>query len=184
MGRSLKVLLAIWFVALSVLSCEDFGGPPPRIIPGVSIDGIHLGFTRGEVELVLGKPETRGFADGIDRGWRLYEYYHRAVRTTPAFLVWFVDTEDTGWGPVDIVSVAAGYDGKTKDGIGIGSHRNDVQRFLGQPAKSVFGDTVNGAVDDWYCIQKRSMIFRYYQDTVGYIDLGPSIPYSFSPKCN
>jgi outer membrane protein assembly factor BamE (lipoprotein component of BamABCDE complex) len=179
-----KLTLAVICVSFFSLSCQDFGAPPPRIIPGVSIDGIHLGYTREQVERALGMPTTSGWGDGIDRGWRIYGYYDRTVPNASAFTVWFLETPQTEWGPVDMVSVGAGYSGKTKEGLGIGSHRMEVQRILGLPTKSVLGDTLNAAVDDWYCIQRTSMIFRDYQDTVGFIDLGPSIPYSFSPKCD
>jgi hypothetical protein len=59
METEASLVLVVGFVSLCALSCNDLGDralPPPRIIPGVSIDGIQLGYTREKVELVLGQP--------------------------------------------------------------------------------------------------------------------------------
>lgn len=63
-------IIVSFSIIWAFISCEDLGSPytPPRIIPGVSIDGIRLGYTREQVEGVLGSPSTVGWADGIQGG--------------------------------------------------------------------------------------------------------------------
>jgi hypothetical protein len=169
-----------------VVSCIDPAGPGtpiPRIFPGVNIEGIELGFSRAQVERVLGKPVVEGWGSGIDRGWRVAEYNIREVRVRLSFLVYYTSTGEEEWGPVDFVAVGNGYDGKTREGIGIGSHSSEVVQLYGSP-QSIMSDSLTGDYDYQYCFNKKNMAFRFKSDTVEYINLGPRVPFSFTPKCD
>ncbi len=174
------------FAAVIVVSCIDPAGPGtsiPRILPGISIDGIELGYTREQVERTLGKPVVEGWGSGIDRSWRVAEYYKRAVPLRPSFLVYYTSTAEEEWGPVDFVAVGTGYNGTTKEGIGIGSQRSEVAQSYGAPL-SILSDSLTGDYDYQYCFNKKNIAFRFNRDTIEYINLGPRIPYSFTPKCD
>ena len=167
----------------SLSSCEDFGDPPPRIIPGVSIDGIQLAFTREQVERRAGVPARIGWADGPYKGWRVYGYDQVRFRW-PCFAVYFLEVSGMEYGPVDLVTAGPGYDGRTREGLGIGSSRGVVHRNLGIPVNIVLYDSLNGGWDDYYCFLKTNMIFRYNLDTVQFITLGPLVPEPNTPRCD
>ena len=183
--RSILVL-AVSLATSFMMSCSDLGGPGTpiqRIVLGKSIDGIELGYTRAQVEQILGKPEREGYAEGVDRAWRAADYYKRADRYKAVLQVFYLNTEQEEWGPVDYIWASSGYTGRSKEGLGIGSHRSEVMAVLGSPTQ-VNTDSSSGEIAYWYCINKTTMNFRMFADTIHSIDLGPLTPFSFSPKCD
>jgi hypothetical protein len=184
--RFLRIEVLIIFAVLSSLSlssCEDFGDPPPRIIPGVSIDGIRLGFTREQVVQIAGKPDAIGLVDGPYGAWELYGYGTFGTQGF-RFSVCFIEVPGSDLGPVDLVGTGTGYDGTTREGVGIGWHRHEVHRVLGLPVNSTLGDTANGGWNDYYCFNKTNMLFRYNRNTLWSITLGPLVPEPFYPRCD
>jgi hypothetical protein len=178
-----RIAFALCVIALSLSSCDDVGGVPPGIRLGVSIDGVRLGYSRAQVERLLGSPTSIGWADGADRASIECEYYPRVVPFAAVMEVSYIETLSDDYGPVDGITVGPGYHGKTEVGLGIGSRRSDVERMLGLPMNR-YTDTSRTHISDWYCCQKQSMLFDFYADTLTYIYLGPFVPSTWAPKCN
>jgi len=187
--KCLPFLIALTIISTvelaSFTGCEDVGGPPPRIIlnpGGPSIDGIHLGDSPEQVQRVLGPPERIGWADGIDRGWRLYGYGYNARERLVTLSVYFISLPGVEWGPTDVITVKSGYAGRTRDGLGIGSRRERVRASLGIPIRS---DPVDGLGHsyDYYCLGAIVMNIIFDHDTVKTLSLGPLVPDSTVPRC-
>jgi hypothetical protein len=155
--------------AFSLSSCEDFGDPPPRFIPGVSVDGVRLGDSKEVVAAVLGRPDGVGWVDGAWRSWLAYSY-HRPKRYS--LVIEFIDNLDE-YGPVDKINVTNGYDGTTREGIGIGSLKAFVQRHWGPPRKKI--PTIDGEYAV-YCFGSKFVTLRFDNDTVGHMSTGFFIP--------
>jgi hypothetical protein len=152
-------------MALSFSSCEDFGGPPPRIIPGVSVDGVRLGDSKERVVSILGKPDRTGWADGVWRTWRTY-LYDRPERFS--IVIQFIDNLEE-YGPVDAITVSKGYAGTSRDGIGIGSSRAYVDRFWGRPRRTLDVYAV-------YCFEGKFASVIFDSDKVARITIGYFVP--------
>lgn len=156
---SLKFIIPISIIFLN--SCSeniyDDSGGPGMIVPGKSIEGVNLGDSREIVEQKLGPPTKVGWSDGFYRGWRSYAYeegIHSGI---------YIDFIDYGesYGPVDAISVgkvpfkdSLFYNGKTKEGIGIGSSINDVHRIYGDPKYTMIQ---GNWIADFYCIYKKNL---------------------------
>lgn len=131
-------MIAAW--VLLVLSCsnplnsskEDLGGPG-IVIPGESVDGVKLGDTRDRVEEILGPHSNIGWGDGITRGWRIYQYKPPGSEGLGLTISFIYQGEDKSWGPVDKLTAHKPYEGKTPDGIGIGSTLGEVRKAYGEP---------------------------------------------------
>jgi len=94
----------------------DEGGPG-IIVPGKSVGGIKFGDSRETVEAKLGKPDAGGIVDGLYRAWYSGDYLQGPHA---GLSVYFVEIENRP-GPVDALGISSPYNGKTKEGIGIGS---------------------------------------------------------------
>lgn len=183
--RRQHVLLIVLTFTLIFSTCTDMGvppEPPPGIILGESIEGIHLGYTAAQVVEKLGPPVTTGWASGADRGWRTFYWGALEDGSTP-LTVFFIGWTDEHEGPVDLIVVRKGYRGKSEEGLGIGSRRQNVLQVLGPPQK------IAGPIDSigtgflLYCRNRTNMHIHLTDDTVDIIGLGPLVPDAISPRC-
>ncbi len=167
------LIMGVVLLTLGIFSCEDMGGPPPRIIPGVSIDGVRLGDSKERVEAVLGYPFGAGWIDGTWRSWRAYAYGNDPGTHRYALTIGFIEIIDespipayqSSCGPVDKVSMNQGYTGTTREGIGIGTSMEKVLRFWGPPRRWA-GDYA------CYCFANKFFEFLFKSDTVRLMSTG------------
>ena len=167
--KASALTLSIIF-CIGVTGCEDYGGPPPRIVLWESIDGVRLGDTREQVVRVLGQPSVIGYMDGATMSWDVLYYYWDPSNGNGSLRVEVI-TAAMQPGIVDHVSglgVRDPYEGKTRDGLGLGSSRSDVLRILGPPVSSestdvhdrleIFAGPRNTQISLWYTLDKVAKI--------------------------
>ena len=137
---------------------------PGVIVPGVCIDGVKLGDSREQVEKLLGEPSGGGLADGLYRAWRTYSYRPPGRTDGLGFSIYFIEEKDLSWGPVDMLQVHEPYDGKTPEGIGIGSTLEETLKVYGEPDYSAENELKNGKIQGsyLYCTNSR----RFYVGTL------------------
>ena len=162
----MKTLIAFSFCLLVCFAgCSDLGEPytPPRILPGIGIEGIRVGDSRSHVWEVLGKPDGGGFYDGINNGGRFDSWGKGPHAGLSIYYdLDFYAAEQAG--PVDGINVAAPYTGKTVENIGIGSRLNEV---LGQRTEAVHCSIdSSGAGIVVYCVSHRYFIVTFRDSVV------------------
>ena len=101
---------------------------PARIVLTEGIEGLKPGATTDEVEHRLGPP--KGIAYGDYAGFT-YEYGHGSETAEPTEIE-LLFAEDYA-GRLLWMTVRDPYRGTTKEGVGLGSGRQEVRRLLGQP---------------------------------------------------
>ncbi len=140
--RSCKPILASIPIVLTTLligSCRSDNPSEPindrsRLVPGVSIDGVEFGDYPEVVEQKIGKPQQFGWSSGPRAmlGHRFTEGVHKGLS------IWYIEgfvADTMVWGPADYLEIDTLYEGKTKEGIGIGSTAISVISTWGLPAK-------------------------------------------------
>ena len=112
---------------LSAIGCSDFGAPytPPRILPGIGMEGVRIGDSRKRAWEVLGKPDGYAFLSAIYGGgqvdiWRTGPH----ARLTIMYVMDYPSEEMVE--PVDGLWVESPYDGTTPEGYGIGTRLEAV----------------------------------------------------------
>ena len=75
----IHTVTALLFLSLVFANCDDGDGPPPGIILGESIAGIHLGDTPEQVQPMSGPCDRVGWANGAHRSWRTSGYWYDAA---------------------------------------------------------------------------------------------------------
>ncbi|OGU29976.1 MAG: hypothetical protein A2057_03020 [Ignavibacteria bacterium GWA2_35_9] len=105
-----------------------------RILIGQSIDDVKLGDDSLTVIISFGEPDEIwvGDFDGY-----FYEYLNQDK--TLKLRISFMPSSDP---KVTVITICKGYDGKTKDGIGVGIHRDSVLKLLGTPFYTYSGDSI------------------------------------------
>lgn len=122
-----------------MVGCDSGGDDDPsaRIVPGESVEGIPLGASKAEAEAVLGEFGTGCWADGVDRAWCITNHLWPGRSSLDGLVLAFIEEfspeGDPGPGPLDAFWISAPYDGKTKEGIGIGSRKAHVHAAYGSP---------------------------------------------------
>ncbi len=183
-------VLAVLTAALSVFlsTCKDAGelvkveeGGTGIIIPGVGMEGIRLGDSKETVLAKLGNPTGCGPSDGAHRGWYTCEYCdgpHSGLSFD------FLEGSDGTAGPVDVIRAATPYGiqytGKTKDGIGRGSHLTMVHQVFGMPALTDHG---GGVLVEYYCVGNKELQIHFVDSLITTLSIGYYIPYPGEP-CN
>ena len=171
MKKNAVVLLGL---ICCVPGCSDLGDPytPPRVLPGVGVDGVRIGDSPSRVHEVLGKASGRAFFSGVHGGgtcehWDVGPHAGMWVFYYPDF------SREDQMGPVDAISVLPPYDGATEDGVGIKSGLGTVLALRPDPAYKSIDSTGSGIVI--YCVSHRylnvtfkdsvvSMVFSGYWD--------------------
>jgi hypothetical protein len=109
-------------ISLLAIGCRQEQRAQDSVEPGRALAGVRLGTTRDELSTQLGTPKQ---TIGPDRNGR----------TALSFPGGFSVVCDSN---AVVVSVQAGklFQGRTKEGIGIGSTKEDVVRVFGQPERT------------------------------------------------
>lgn len=146
-----------------------------RIVFKESIDGIKIGDTYKMLVAKKGVPTTGGILDGIGK---LYFYYlNNPLEPTVGFH--YMDStdryirypeffvEDAPWGVVSLTATIY-YNGKTAEGIGIGSKRSDVLKIWQEPNNVYTSKEPDEIVKqyDWYEIKPRYFWIANYENDI------------------
>jgi hypothetical protein len=99
-----------------------------RIIVPQSIDSLMPAFTTTEVERYRGEPEAIALGDYAGQTY----LYGQGSRSSPPAEMAVLFAEDFGDRAVEI-TVNPPYPGKTKEGVGLGSRKDEVRWFFGIP---------------------------------------------------
>lgn len=151
------------FVCLVLAGCSLLGldGPEGRIVFGESIDGVHIGDSRKEVVQKLGEPDNILLGDFPGKGFIYKEGKHAGMSVT-------IYTEKG----VKAVGIGSPYTGRTSDGIGIGSNREEVHQLVGPPDET--HDNITGAVEmvDTYHYDDTFFVVSYIENKIVEIMMG------------
>ncbi len=180
----ISLLLPLFLLSFLLSTCKDMGTEPlgdGRIILGESIEGIHLGDTPERVMELLGPPQYTGHGTASDREWGIFYYDQPTGAEESAIEIWFIGATSTEPGMADAVAVNYGYTGRSREGIGIGTKREDLYRVLGQP-RLILGAPTDVSFH-YFCVKKTSMLFHIRADTVSVLLLGPLIPDQWATPC-
>ncbi len=184
----LKVILFLPVIIFFSLSCNNTGGVDlideagtGIIIPGVGVEGIKLGDSKETVETKLGKPSSVGWSDGLYRGWRLYNYSDGNPRDPNNWKLefYFIDNGDD-YGSLDWIGIYSKYNGKTKEGIGIGAELEKVHQIYGLPAESL---TSEGILLEKYCLNGRKLVVDYKDSLITGMSTGYFVPMPEDNPC-
>lgn len=178
-----KSWLCFALMLLMLSSCKNPAGGdserggPGLIIPGESIEGVKLGDSREEVEALIGPPSSTGWGDGLYRAWYIYQY-NPSGTPGPGFSIHFIIEEDQTWGPVDMLMAHPPYNGKTSEGIGMGSSLHDVREAYGKPDFSAGQVLQDGGIDSsyTYCIDDIKFYIGTVDDSVRVFGIYHFIP--------
>ena len=157
-GALLGSSLPPFLLALVLVGCDSAGGKQSdagRIVLGERVDGIPLGADTSLVRSALGVPTT------IERGAGhvIYRYAHG---DHAGFTIHFgMDLRSRPDGTTSF-ALASPYRGKTREGIGIGSHRTRVVDALGDPDFSNAG--TSGLIHERYAAEDAQTGFLYDAD--------------------
>jgi hypothetical protein len=143
-------------LALFLSACgffTDQGDPPPRIVWGEHIEGVHIGDDSAAVVRKLGKPTViRGddFEGGI--------FYYAEDTKYNLMLVAVSKDRALGLGVI-FLHVYEPYDGATKGGVGIGTPREITIKSIGQPDTTTIAP--GGGIVDRYYFEKNTFGIEY-----------------------
>ena len=148
-----KTTLYVSALALLLSGCALLAGEDEEaeIVFGEHIEGIEIGDDSSEVARKLGPPPSQAYGD-FD-GWIFVYDEGRLERTE--ITIWRQTTPSPG---VSEVSVYAPYEGKTKEGVGIGTPRNSALEKLGPPDASRETDE---EIRDAYVFEGRRFVVAY-----------------------
>ncbi len=185
---------AVLTAALSFLlaTCKHASEPVQQeeggvgiILPGIGMEGIKLGDSKETVLAKLGNPTEWGFTRGTYRDWMTCMYCegpHSGLSFD------FIEDSDGTAGPVDVIRTWTAYGpqyaGKTKDGIGRGSHVTMVRQVFGIPALTDHGS--GGVMVDYYCVGNKELQIHFIDSLVTTMSIGYYLPSSgdVSYPCN
>lgn len=167
--KLIKIMLCL-FVVIIACSNPTETQEDPRIVWGQSIAGIKLGDDSLTVIKKLGKPTYSQEAD-IDGSLLIYgegsKYNYMEI------LVVKSGAPHLG---VNVIGVYSPYNGKTKDGIGIGVTRNKSLEILGQPNRSETEQGGVGNIIDIYLFDRTGFSLEYRSGVVYRVSMfGPVI---------
>lgn len=158
-------------------ACDDAFSERVRVIPGRGVDGVEFGDSFEEVRATLGTADGGlGWTDGLYRSWR--SLYYNGGPHAGLMINFLIEEDGATPGSVDmfiLFSQSQGfsqYQGTTREGIGIGSSIEEVERVFGEP------DSVSSAVsvDYTYCFGEKYLNLSIQADTVSGMSMGYSIP--------
>lgn len=174
MKVAMKELPCILTLLLILSGCGLFGTEKEETNARISVegvDGVRFGDTLAEVRRKLGPPTTVGYIDGSFRSW-YHNYYqsgpHAGLRI--AFFVGFGEPDSLI--PADLFAVLPPFQGKTAEGIGIGSTTEELRNAWGEPELlRVPNDTLM-----YYCMGTRDATIVIEEDTVAFFYFGYNEP--------
>lgn len=172
----IRSALSAFIVSFSIVTvaCNDIGEfhIPPRIIPGVSIDGVRLGDLPETVEREFGKVPYGSGEGGFGKAWFIGWYRdgpHAGLKIFYIDLLFLGQPSQAG--PVDKIVVQAPYEGKTEKGIGIGSSVSQLHAAYGAPFEVWTSDNyLHG--QDFYCTGDIWLEYNFQDSIVISIAMG------------
>lgn len=164
---------------VTVAGCDSVEEPPSwdeaRIQPR-GVDGAEFGMKASQVIELLGPPAGGGWGDG-ERSWKILHF-----NAPPGLTFFFPEVWDDSTfvlGGLDLIYVESPYEGRTSEGIGIGSALKEVEAAYGKP------DWTSGKQQSpniAYCIEGRTLYFNFDTfDTLRTIALGYDTPLPGAP---
>jgi hypothetical protein len=152
--------------------CDISFSEQVRVIPCKGVDGVEFGDSIEEVQAKLGTSNfALGWTDGLYRGWRSINYNEGHYAGLD---ISFLIKEDGATpGPVDMFIIESPYQGKTREGIGLGSSLVDVKRTYGTPA---YIDRGNSRDLYTYCFGEQHLNVGIRADSVFGMSIGYHIP--------
>ena len=176
------VLITLFPVAVFLIAaCSLFGGEDDVTarISEKGVDGVHFGDSVSHVLEHLGPPDSDGWIDGPYGAWFHFSYGTPQSSLTVAFTIPSGRLDSLS--VVDLFGLRSSYSGRTKEGIGIGSTRDEVRQVFGDP-KHVEG--VND-IRGYYCMGDRDVEFAFRSDTVYAFAFGyQDPPENWYTKCS
>ena len=142
----------------------------PGILPGVGLGALHFGMSQEEIESLLGKP------DGYDANRTSLRYYSRG----------FILSVSRRNGLKRIECMAQSlhqfrvrdFAGKMKEGIGIGSTLQEVEKAFGKPEQHSLHDSINDVLN----YHKLGLTFVFAREKVVTIHLADVLPQADEPS--
>ena len=101
----------------------------------------------------------------------MYVYGNRGYSYSLKF--YFIAEVDGSYGPVDKIMMTEGYDGNTREGIGIGSSTDQLRRVWGEPDKTLL---MEFGVYQVYCLGDKFFGLYSQNDTVKSMTTGHFMP--------
>ncbi len=133
----------------------------PEVKPGVGLGPVKFGMTKQQAIEALGKPdkeEQRGMAlEYYSRGYGILVGPVRGVQMIHCFT------------QVTFAIKVRDFQGKTTEGIGMGSRRADVEKAYGKPDEA----RMNGPQTTYLEYRKRGLHFTLFNDKVVQLTLSP-----------
>jgi hypothetical protein len=131
-SKSFALPVAVLGAALLLMSCgqkqqqiSSNPNPPILVVPGVSVGKVHAGMTLDQVRAELGEPQ-RTTPNALE-----YTSLGFAVMPGPDGVVQVVMCGDVVGNNGPLVK---NFNGRTKEGIGLGSTREEVTKAYGEPS--------------------------------------------------
>lgn len=160
--RFVSIALMIGALAFLQISCDKGIEADPsfgRIEINEGIEGLPLGAVSATVVQKLGLPDRIS----IDNAYAyVFEYTHGQY----ANMILQVYPRNTGAEGLFTVELREPYDGKTVQGIGIGSRRGDALIRLGAPTTT---HDVDATTFDYYYGSRATTMFEYFDDKIIHI---------------
>ncbi|MGO9107675.1 MAG: hypothetical protein ACLP9L_00450 [Thermoguttaceae bacterium] len=151
-----------------IANCPDLPDKPelcaPRIIPGVGLGPIRFGMSRDKIESLIGKP------DGYEADKTSLLYYSRGFVLSVS--------HRSGLKHVNCLSQTLtmnkvrDFAGKTREGIGLGSSLQEVEKVFGKPDRDEGHDAMNKRLVYTKC----GLEIQFVGDKVIIIDMSEVLP--------
>jgi len=165
-----SILYIIIGCGILEISDSENQGTKAEIIPVESVERVSLGSSKQEVEAILGEFDLRNLACGLVRSWYTINFFGSGKSSMDGLNLFFIEESgENGVGPLDAFFIKAPYDGKTVEGIGIGSSPVFVLKAYGEPVKI---DTTN-SYKFTYCFRNgRHFIINFRDNAATSISMG------------
>jgi outer membrane lipoprotein-sorting protein len=142
----------------------------PEIIPGVGLGPIRFGMSRDKIESLIGKP------DGYEANKTSLPYYSRGFVLSVS--------HRSGLKNINCISQmltmnrVRDFAGKTKEGIGLGSSLQEVEKAFGKPDRDEGHDALNKRL----VYTKRGLEIQFFEDRVIIINMSEVVPRPDEPS--
>jgi hypothetical protein len=174
-NKKTVVLIFILSSLLGIGSCEEpdakYSNINARLVVGIRVDNVRLGMQENDALGILGKPDREYWVDhGVHGPTHIHSYdqgFHKGMSLR------FVPVGEDNKLFLDEIYLNLEYTGSTIDSVRMGSSRDWVIFFYGQPNKS---SSYLVYTDDYYCIFQNTIQFCYSNDILQGMYFGYYLP--------